>query len=415
MITVTKTPQAAPKESSSFIRSLTSQKAHAKKQMGQEPSTNLRRNFDLSQISMLPSQGHRIQPKLKINTPNDKYEQEADSIADKVVDGLSNLTSSSPGIQKKCKTCQEETDIQRKEIEDVNSLTVSPDSALEEESIQLKPNGSRNILNTSSIQDTLIRDNSQGNSLPEGIKGLMESSFQRDFSKVKIHSDTTAAQMSRGLGAKAFTNKSNIYFGEGQFKPNTKEGLKLIAHELTHTIQQESASGSKPDIQKSEADTLRLCPPYWRWQTPRDVETYNCAGLSNRTYDKKSIVGTSQALSAGRQANNCSEGEVKHWLWVYDLHGEDHMGRRGGSSPDFHTVAGVSGPNGADPTDVYSKNGNRPVYGPGSGPSFKPLPKEQDRYNNRNERLKYDPQGNPRYKVRTNMREFKFCLPCSHP
>ena len=66
----------------------------------------------------------------------------------------------------------------------------------------------------------------------------MEHGFGADFSNVRIHTDFEAAQMSSDIGAKAFTNGNDIYFNQNQYNPNSKEGKHLLAHELTHTIQQ---------------------------------------------------------------------------------------------------------------------------------------------------------------------------------
>jgi hypothetical protein len=70
----------------------------------------------------------------------------------------------------------------------------------------------------------------------------MESGFGSDFGNVRIHTDSTAVQMNQELGAHAFTNGSDIYFNQGKYQPNSKDGQHLLAHELTHTVQQ-GASG----------------------------------------------------------------------------------------------------------------------------------------------------------------------------
>lgn len=76
------------------------------------------------------------------------------------------------------------------------------------------------------------------NDTQDSIMQKFGSGMNADFSNVKIHTDTQADQMCKDMGARAFTNKKDIYFGKGEYKPNTKEGQKVIAHELVHTIQQ---------------------------------------------------------------------------------------------------------------------------------------------------------------------------------
>ncbi|MBK6730899.1 MAG: DUF4157 domain-containing protein [Bacteroidetes bacterium] len=71
----------------------------------------------------------------------------------------------------------------------------------------------------------------------------MENAFSTDFSAVKIHTDVQASEMSKGINAKAFTYGNDIYFGEGQYNVDSGEGKHLLAHELTHTLQQNIDSG----------------------------------------------------------------------------------------------------------------------------------------------------------------------------
>jgi len=93
---------------------------------------------------------------------------------------------------------------------------------------------------------------SQGNGkeMEPQVKDAMEKSFGADLSKVRIHKD---AQASETMGARAFTNGSDIYFAPGQYAPGSQEGKQLLAHELTHVVQQ-GQSQSKPEgVAKAEA------------------------------------------------------------------------------------------------------------------------------------------------------------------
>ncbi len=76
-----------------------------------------------------------------------------------------------------------------------------------------------------------------GQVMPDGLRNMMERGFNRDFSQVRLHTDSEAASLSSGIHAKAFTHGNDIYFNQGQFSPNTSEGQKLMAHELTHVVQ----------------------------------------------------------------------------------------------------------------------------------------------------------------------------------
>jgi hypothetical protein len=189
-----------------------------------------------------------------------------------------------------------------------------------------------------------------------------------------------------------------------------EKGEEIPAEEngSTDAVQRTPLRGEKLVVQRSS------CPPYNGYSTPTDVETYNCAGLAHRSYDWKNLGPAQSALTAGTAVgcgDRCSAGRVKHWFWEYDLHLEDSAGRRGPTSHDFHTVAGVSSTTG-DPSDVLSKNGKRPVYGPGTGPSFRPPPRDQARTNDRSDTPVTDSSGNPIDKVREGFAQTCHCLPC---
>jgi hypothetical protein len=89
-----------------------------------------------------------------------------------------------------------------------------------------------------------------GQALPERLRAPMESAFNSDFGKVRLHTGPTADRLNRSLSAKAFTLGSDIFFRQGQYKPGSTHGNKLIAHELTHVVQQ-----SGPVAQRSLASS----------------------------------------------------------------------------------------------------------------------------------------------------------------
>jgi len=219
-----------------------------------------------------------IQPKLKMGTKGDKYEVEADKMADKVVnnDVVSNNTIQkkegeeevqqkslaaeiSPLIQKKedaeeepIQKAEEEESIQAKEEEEpIQKLEEDVVQKKEEEEVQTKEEEevqakSNNNNNKSPSIEGKLRNGSGGTKMDAQTKNKMESGFGADFSQVNIHKDDEAAQMSQNLGAQAFTHGNDVYFNKGKYNPDTKEGKHLLAHELTHTVQQ------KGMIQKKE-------------------------------------------------------------------------------------------------------------------------------------------------------------------
>jgi hypothetical protein len=158
-----------------------------------------------------------IQTKLKIGEPGDKYEQEADRIADEV------MRMPEPSVQRQMETQEEEEEeemVQRKAI----ASPLSPVSQGEDES------------EIPSIVHDVLR--SPGQPLDSETRGFMESRFGQNFGEVLVHSDVQAADSARTLNALAYTVGRHIVFDGGRYAPQTSTGKRLMAHELTHTLQQ---------------------------------------------------------------------------------------------------------------------------------------------------------------------------------
>ncbi|MEM6806758.1 MAG: DUF4157 domain-containing protein, partial [Bacteroidota bacterium] len=246
-----------------------------------------------------------IQPKLKIGQPNDKYEKEADAMADKVVNQLAggnpqaaesnptstenNSSTKSPTtVQRKCSECGKEEDVQKMEEEEVsmkeesiqrksifesnedppenNSIQrkcatcaekeqVQKMDAPQEESIQQQSDGGESVASPD-LQNQLSASKGGGSPLPRDTADSMGSAMGADFSGVKIHTGSDAVQMNQGLGAQAFTHGSDIYFNEGKYDTGSSGGKKLLAHELTHTVQQ-GGTNSIPNLQKEDDDSAK--------------------------------------------------------------------------------------------------------------------------------------------------------------
>lgn len=99
---------------------------------------------------------------------------------------------------------------------------------------------------TANTSDTIQPGNNLGDGIPlsKSSRSFFEPRFGVDFSKIKIHTDTGAAEAAEAINAKAFTKGNDIVFAKGQYQPETMEGKKLIAHELVHTLQQKSKVNS---------------------------------------------------------------------------------------------------------------------------------------------------------------------------
>lgn len=176
-----------------------------------------------------------FQAKLTINQPGDKYEQEADAMAEKVVSQSltphqsfsTNHSSSTTSLSRKCAECEKEGQLQRMEV---------PEEGLQ--AMPLMRAAQNGTTATPQLASQLSTTKGGGNSLPKGTLSSMNQAFGTDFSNVRIHTDSKAEQMSEGIRAKAFTHGSDIYFNKGQYNPGSTEGKRLLGHELTHVVQQ---------------------------------------------------------------------------------------------------------------------------------------------------------------------------------
>ncbi len=148
-----------------------------------------------------------VRAKLLINRPGDRYEQEADRIADQIAG-----TFDAP--------------VSRQETKGVH-----PQSG----------NGSPLVCGIHS---------SPGRPLENGTLRFMESRLGHDFSRVRVHTDGKAAESASALGARAFTAGESVVFGSGQYQPETPHGMRLLAHELAHVIQQ--GTGTAPAFVQRE-------------------------------------------------------------------------------------------------------------------------------------------------------------------
>ncbi|MGC9354332.1 MAG: DUF4157 domain-containing protein, partial [Mariniphaga sp.] len=150
-------------------------------------------------------------------------------------------------IQKQEVEEEEPAEVQALEDEERRSVMVE-----KEGQVQAKADSAPAI--PAGFESGLNGSKGSGSPLPSGVRSRMESGFGTDFSNVRIHTGSGAAQMSRQIGAQAFTHGSDIYFNEGKFNPASQSGQHLIAHELTHTVQQ-GASVQPKRIQRQNEET----------------------------------------------------------------------------------------------------------------------------------------------------------------
>lgn len=248
-------------------------------------------------LGMLSQTTPRIQTKLTINQPGDRYEQEADQVADHVmrmsVPGQVALpvtsASAGPNLQRKCAcggTCDdckkkssehEHTHIQRKQV---SGNTSGPAAA-------------------PPIVHEVLR--SPGQPLDPAIRAFMEPRFGRDFSHVRVHSGPTAEKSARDVNAHAYAFDTHIVFGPNKYSPTTLAGKHLLAHELSHVVQQTGVHGkgkSPEQIQRSFKDKLN-----WLATTTGDLIGEPEVGkmIASQSIEENIVLGLSTVPIVGNE------------------------------------------------------------------------------------------------------------------
>lgn len=195
-----------------------------------------------------------FQMKMRVNQPGDKFEQEADKMADKV------MRMPTPASTMKEEQLQRQADdrLQKKD-EDKIQKAATPEEKLQkkdddkvqkaqasDDKLQRKGDGVPAV--GASTQSAIQNKTTGGQPLSSGVRAYMEPRFNADFSNVRVHSDPESASLSNQLSARAFTHQNHVFFSRDQYQPGTSEGKQLLAHELTHTVQQGHAVQRSPQI-----------------------------------------------------------------------------------------------------------------------------------------------------------------------
>lgn len=176
----------------------------------------VRFDHDFSRIAGPPDASAGVQAKLAVDAPGDDYEQEADRISEQVVrmPEPQGVCACGGG----CPRCGNEQ---------------GGHEQLQTKRVQANDAGESS---TPSIARELV--SSPGQPLDPTTRGFMESRFGQDFSQVRVHTGPRADDAARAVEARAFTLGHDIVFGQGQYVPHETTGQRLLAHELTHVIQQ---------------------------------------------------------------------------------------------------------------------------------------------------------------------------------
>ncbi|NOQ33832.1 MAG: DUF4157 domain-containing protein [Methanosarcinales archaeon] len=273
-----------------------------------------------------------IQAKLKVGQPNDKYEQEADRVAEQVMRMSSPLSPSSSLSSYQTKLPYRHLDpgdlegvLQRTPLDEFEELLEElSDSGTEEMdekerrrreeeilrqleklhreeeieqvreelfgplTLQRSPAENQGQLQRREALGTTAHVNSdlasqiqglrgKGQPMPDSLRAFFEPRFGYDFSQVRIHTDVHAAELARVATARAFTLGNDVVFGAGEYAPETFEGKQLLAHELTHVLQQ-------TEIPPMSSAAPGSVPYFYASRTSERIQRvyYNCRNFKTR-------------------------------------------------------------------------------------------------------------------------------------
>jgi Domain of unknown function (DUF4157) len=222
----------------------------------------------------------KVQAKLTLGPVGDRYEKEADQVASQVVQHISSpaaaepgAAAAAPGVAQRAGK-DDELDlkplpgaVQRDGPEDELMKKPLPGAVQRddlEDEIKKKPlpgavqrsSGAEGGPIGGDVERSIEGARSGGRSLDKEVRASMEPAFGADFSGVKVHADAKADGLNRSLQARAFTTGQDVFFRGGEYNPGSSGGKELLAHELTHVVQQNGgAVMKKPEPGVSALDS----------------------------------------------------------------------------------------------------------------------------------------------------------------
>jgi len=192
-----------------------------------------------------------IQCKLSVSQPGDPYEQEADRVAEAVTQvserpasaaGIDREADSDLTINRMCSACSDDVnrvpspeDDREKEV---MSLQRQPEEEKDKDAVVARVASGDVSAVDGEVETGIRRLPGGGTPLAPAVRTSMESQVGYDFGAVRVHTDSNAGQLARAVNARAFTVANEVVFASGEYNPGSSDGQKLLAHELTHVVQQ---------------------------------------------------------------------------------------------------------------------------------------------------------------------------------
>ncbi len=207
------------------------------------PLTRLQRMIGNRAVQRLMTpNGTPIQTKMTVTASDDAYESEADAVAEQVVQKMQ-----AQPVQR----AAEEDELQMKRmVQRESEGGESEDEELMAKRIQRSGGDMMGSFDVGQdFEKQLSSARGGGKSLDGSVQAKMGEAMGADLSGVRVHEDSASDSLNSSIQARAFTTGSDIFFKQGEYNPSSTEGQKLLAHELTHTVQQGAVSAKREDAQ----------------------------------------------------------------------------------------------------------------------------------------------------------------------
>ena len=236
-----------------------------------------------------------IQPKLTVGAAHDRYEQEADHVADQVMRASGSQPAQVAGETGTVHRKRAGDEVQAKPLAE----TISRRSIQRQGEANGKPAQAADPLGSFTTgagwDEQLAASRGGGSPLPGNVRAFMEPRFGADFSGVRLHRGGESNQLNRAISAQAFTHGRDIYLGSGAPAPGTAQGNRLLAHELTHTIQQGTVKGAPVQRITARDATNQVVPN--NYSNPLSLpQTYTSDGNPSIQLDGHNGVVTAEAV-----------------------------------------------------------------------------------------------------------------------
>lgn len=198
-------------------------------------------------------QTRAIQPKLTIGQPGDKYEQEADSMAAKVM-AMPDSAVQREAIPEEDQELHAKPQLQWEAMPEEEDETLQAKSKIQNPKSKIQAKGEAPAV-PANFDRQLAQHKGSGHPLSDETRAFMEPRFGADFSNVRVHE---TPDLANAIQAQAFTHGQNIYFNSGKYNPGSSGGKELLAHELTHVVQQRSFSKSSGMLAQRGSNSIQL-------------------------------------------------------------------------------------------------------------------------------------------------------------